>query len=292
MDENKSKIWSSIITLLLTVAILLLLVGTHISVQYPPKGINHLACMNEDSIYVETEDIPLPMGGEQQVATDDLSPESNGEPEEGASAADQGPDQPAETQHEGNDLNDAGKVSPERPKLVTSPKESPMKINRKPQVKPTGAAKENPKPASKPAVKARTETKSASASKTSSQSSAISKRMKNAFGQGRDSRAGSSSASSSGGKGTARSGHASLGSGLVGYTGEYFGRPHSTVEGTVIVQVHVNARGYVTQARVVGGTIANSAARKSCIIESKKSRFSVPKNRTTEGIGTIVWRFK
>ena len=40
-----------------------------------------------------------------------------------------------------------------------------------------------------------------------------------------------------------------------------------------------------------GGTISDAAARQSCLSESYKCRFSVPLNRTTEGIGTIIWRF-
>ena len=45
------------------------------------------------------------------------------------------------------------------------------------------------------------------------------------------------------------------------------------------------------QTRTVSGTISDAAARHSCLSESYKCLFSVPLNRTTEGIGTIIWRF-
>ena len=114
-----------------------------------------------------------------------------------------------------------------------------------------------------------------STAKRSSQSRAIGQRMRNA----------------SGAAGTSASGHGSLGSGLVGYTVAHWGRPHSDYEGTVVVRVHVSARGQVTRAEIAGGTISDAAARQSCLSESYKCRFSVPLNRTTEGIGTIIWRF-
>ena len=95
----------------------------------------------------------------------------------------------------------------------------------------------------------------------------------------------------SGAAGTSASGHGSLGSGLVGYTVAHWGRPHSDYEGTVVVRVHVSARGQVTRAEIAGGTISDAAARQSCLSESYKCRFSVPLNRTTEGKGTIIWRF-
>lgn len=82
--------------------------------------------------------------------------------------------------------------------------------------------------------------------------------------------------------------------GLVGYTLESWGRPRSSKTGTVVVRVRVNARGAVVQANAVRGTgnaWTDMTVRERCVEESKKSRFSVPENKTTEGVGEIVWRF-
>ena len=83
-------------------------------------------------------------------------------------------------------------------------------------------------------------------------------------------------------------------SGLVGYTAEYWGRPHSKWTGKVNVQVRVNPRGKVIEAHAVSGSgeaWAHPEVRRSCEQAARESAFSVPKNRTSEGIGTITWRF-
>ncbi len=295
-ENNNSKIWSLIITLLLTVATLLFLLYYNLDVQYPPKGMEKLAELDQDSIYVETlDDEPLvPLGGASELESGENVDNSMTEPENGPAAADQGPDQPAEPQAEGTDREDAGKPSPVQPKPITSAAPSPMKVKEKPKtetrVKP-GAAKKNAKPTSPTRVKAATQSKTAGTAKTSSQANAIGNRMRNAFGRGgSNAGSGTGKTAASGAGGTAARGH-SLGSGLEGYTVAYWGRPHSRYEGTVVVRVHVSARGQVTSATIAGGTITDAAARQSCISESLKCRFSVPKNRTSEGIGTIIWRF-
>ncbi len=83
-------------------------------------------------------------------------------------------------------------------------------------------------------------------------------------------------------------------SGLVGYTAEYWGRPHSKWTGKVNVKVRVDPRGKVIEAHAVSGSgeaWAHPEVRRSCEQAARESAFSVPKNRTSEGIGTITWRF-
>ena len=83
-------------------------------------------------------------------------------------------------------------------------------------------------------------------------------------------------------------------SGLVGYTAEYWGRPHSKWTGKINVLVRVNPCGKVIEAHAVSGSgeaWSHPEVRRSCEQAALKSAFSVPKNRTTEGIGTITWRF-
>lgn len=282
MDNKTSEIGAFIITMLLTLALLLLLWFTNVRLKYPPEGMEHLL-QREDSIFVEE------LGGEEFVKLGDIpEPTESNQTEETASEnnTDNVNDEP---KVEGDDREDAGQVSPVQPTPVTSKAPSPMKVkteDTKPAVKP-GAAKPNPKPATaKPAVKRAT---------ASSTSNAISSKMKNAFGakgSGKGQTQGSPTGNASSG---VMQGHASLGGGLVGYTKEKFGRPHSPYIGSVTVQVHVNTRGKVTQARAISGTglaWASEAVRRDCEKESLASAFSVPKNRTTEGIGTITWRFK
>lgn len=275
-QNNRSKIWSLVITLLLSVAIVMFLLYYNLSVQYPPKGMEKLAQLDQDSIYVDMmADVPL--GGAQELESGENMATVNNEAEDGPAAANQGPDQPAQPQAEGDDREDAGQPSPVQPRTITSAAPSPMKVKEtsKPVNRPKPGAAKPEKPTSPTRVKAATATKTTGTAASSSQSRAIGQRMRNA----------------SGAAGTSASGHGSLGSGLVGYTVAHWGRPHSRYEGTVVVRVHVSARGQVTRAEIAGGTISDAAARQSCLSESYKCRFSVPLNRTTEGIGTIIWRF-
>ncbi len=280
MNSKKGEIRAFFITLLLTVATLLLLIFTNLHIQYPPEGMKDLLSnLHQDSIFLEQG------GGEEYVKLGDIP-----EPTESASAQDAATQSDAESVNEKNDveaddMKDAGKVAPTQPEPVTRKTPSPVKVKKdetrpKPKTVP-GAARDN---ADKMQNKAETKRSNAATNNK------INNDMKNRFGgkggNGRNS--GSPNGNSATG---ALTGAGRIGGGLVGYTGSFFGRPHSRFEGTVIVRVHVNARGYVTGATHAGGSISDPAAIQSCIVESKKSRFSVPTNRTTEGIGTIVWRF-
>ena len=292
-QNNRSKIWSLVITLLLSVAIVMFLLYYNLSVQYPPKGMEKLAQMDQDSIYVDMmADVPL--GGAQELESGENMATVNNEAEDGPAAANQGPDQPAQPQAEGDDREDAGQPSPEQSRTITSAAPSPMKVKEttKPVHQPKPGAAKREKPTSPTRVKAATATKTTGTAASSSQSRAIGQRMRNAFGKGgSNTGSGTGRSTASGAGGTSASGHLSLGSGLEGYTLAYWGRPHSRYEGTVVVRVHVSARGQVTRAEIAGGTISDAAARQSCLSESYKCRFSVPLNRTTEGKGTIIWRF-
>jgi len=292
-QNNRSKIWSLVITLLLSVAIVMFLLYYNLSVQYPPKGMEKLAQLDQDSIYVDMmADVPL--GGAQELESGENMASVNNEAEDGPAAANQGPDQPAQPQAEGDDREDAGQPSPVQPRTITSAAPSPMKVKEtsKPVHRPKPGAAKHEKPTSPTRVKAATATKTTGTAASSSQSRAIGQRMRNAFGKGgSNTGSGTGRSTASGAGGTSANGHPKLGSGLVGYTLAYWGRPRGRYEGTVVVRVHVSARGQVTRAEIAGGTISDAAARQSCLSESYKCRFSVPLNRTTEGIGTIIWRF-
>ena len=104
-------------------------------------------------------------------------------------------------------------------------------------------------------------------------------------------KAGSPNGNSSSGALTGKPGIGGLG----GYTLENWSRPSSSLEGTITIQVKVNARGNVVSASYASGTGAaagNQAARSSCIAAARQSSFSVPKNTTTDAVGTITYRFE
>ena len=160
-----------------------------------------------------------------------------------------------------------------------------MKVKEKPkeeQPKKTGPAKSTKPEAKQEQVKRGKET-----------TTPKNDRVKDAFGKSTGtttSKTGSPAGNANTGE---RSGQPGI-SGLVGYTAEYWGRPHSKWTGKVNVQVRVNPRGKVIEAHAVSGSgeaWAHPEVRRSCEQAARESAFSVPKNRTSEGIGTITWRF-
>ena len=187
---------------------------------------------------------------------------------------------------EGHDLIDNGEPAKQAKPLVTTKEESPMtkKEKPKPQKEPkkTGPSRETPKTNDKQEkVKQNLE----AAKKVDL--------LKGKFGQG---------GNSTSGKQGNPNGNAAQGDltgkpgteGLVGYTLEKWGRPHSKWRGSVKLRVRVSARGNITEAVVVGGSgeaYQHKEVRDYCVKETLKSAFSVPKNKTTEEMGYVTWKF-
>ncbi len=276
MDDNrKSKIAALLLTLLWLVGTVLVMLYTHLHYEYPPKGAE-LAQLKQDTImfggeFVELGNLP-DLSQNEQMELDTPTP------------TEQQSEQP---DVEGDDLDDAGKPAPKpEPKPVVAAKqESPMKVKEKPkeeQPKKTGPAKSTKPEAKQEQVKRGKET-----------TTPKNDRVKDAFGKSTGtttSKTGSPAGNANTGE---RSGQPGI-SGLVGYTAEYWGRPHSKWTGKVNVQVRVNPRGKVIEAHAVSGSgeaWAHPEVRRSCEQAARESAFSVPKNRTSEGIGTITWRF-
>ncbi len=276
MDDNrKSKIAALLLTLLWLVGTVLVMLYTHLHYEYPPKGAE-LAQLKQDTImfggeFVELGNLP-DLSQNEQMELDTPTP------------TEQQSEQP---DVEGDDLDDAGEPAPKpEPKPVVAAKqESPMKVKEKPkeeQPKKTGPAKSTKPEAKQEQVKRGKET-----------TTPKNDRVKDAFGKSTGtttSKTGSPAGNANTGE---RSGQPGI-SGLVGYTAEYWGRPHSKWTGKVNVQVRVNPRGKVIEAHAVSGSgeaWAHPEVRRSCEQAARESAFSVPKNRTSEGIGTITWRF-
>ena len=276
MDDNrKSKIAALLLTLLWLVGTVLVMLYTHLHYEYPPKGAE-LAQLKQDTImfggeFVELGNLP-DLSQNEQMELDNPTP------------TEQQSEQP---DVEGDDLDDAGEPvpKPEPKPVVAAKQESPMKVKEKPkeeEPKKTGPAKSTKPEAKQEQVKRGKET---TTPKTD--------RVKDAFGKSTgttNSKTGSPAGNANTGE---RSGQPGI-SGLVGYTAEYWGRPHSKWTGKVNVQVRVNPRGKVIEAHAVSGSgeaWAHPEVRRSCEQAARESAFSVPKNRTSEGIGTITWRF-
>ena len=274
MEERKSKIVALLLTLLWLVGTVLLMVYTHLHYEYPPKDMQ--AQLQQDSIMFGGEFVQL--GNLPDLTeSEEMTPETPAPSEEKA-------DQP---DVEGDDLDNAGEPQPKpTPKpTVTAKDESPMKVKEKPkEEKPqkTGPAKSEKPDAKKDQVKRGQET---TTTKTD--------RVKDAFGKNSGSGSGKQGSPDGNADQGERRGQPGI-SGLLGYTAEYWGRPHSKWTGKVNVQVRVSPRGKVIEAHAVSGSgeaWAHPEVRRSCEQAARESAFSVPKNRTSEGIGTITWRF-
>ena len=275
MEDHKSKIAALLMTLLLLTGTVLVMLYTHLHYEFPPKDME-LAQLKQDTImfggeFVELGNLP-DLTQNEQMELDTPTP------------AEQQSEQP---DVEGDELEDAGEPQPQpEPKpVVTAKQESPMKVKEKPKEekpKKTGPAKSEKPEVKQDKVKRGAET---TAPKKD--------RVKDAFGKS----SGTTSSKSGSPDGNAtqgeRSGQPGI-SGLVGYTAEYWGRPHSKWTGKVNVRVRVNPRGKVIEANAVSGSgeaWAHPEVRRSCEQAARESAFSVPKNRTSEGIGTITWKF-
>ena len=180
-------------------------------------------------------------------------------------------------------MKDAGEAVDRPKEVVTTKQESPMKVTKKEEPKKT-----EPKGTTKSEQTERDQTKA----QQEAQRKQIASRMK--FGTTNGSGSGKTGSPNGNSDSGARSGKPGIG-GLGGYTLDHWSRPTSAVEGTITISVKVNARGNVTAASYAGGSgsaAANIAARNSCIAAAKASTFSVPKNTTTDAVGTITYRFE
>lgn len=164
--------------------------------------------------------------------------------------------------------------------LVTSQEQSPAKIKET-------AIPENPDP---------TKEEIAERERQRQQDEA-SKRIKNRV------KFGASSSNSGTGKTGSPTGNAAVGAAngmpghsLKGRTLESFGRPKSTLSGTIRIKVRVNRQGYVIgKPEYAGGegpASANLTMRQRCIAASQESRFSVSVDAEAEQVGIITWHFE
>ena len=269
-DNRKNEITALGITLLLCVVMVLILVNTFL--RYQP--IDNTSELKQDSIMFGGEYVML---GDmvEAIESDDMASDASIENAQDTEQPDV----------EGDDMRDNGEPTKQPTQLVTANKESPMKVKEK--------VKEDPTKKSGPAVDKKNTDKKEEVKQTTN--SATNNRVKNAFGN-------------TGGTGTGKQGSPDGNSGqgptigrpglggLVGYTLDYWAKPNpnSRWTGTVQVKVRVSPRGKVTEAHAVGGSgeaYTHAEIRHACEQAALKSAFSVPTNTTTEGVGTVTYKW-
>ena len=289
-DRRKNSLWALLLTLLITGGILALLLSFSLRYEQSPNDLE-LTQLAQDSILFGGEYVML--GNTMDNVTNDLMDEEAADP----SAS---PEQGDDPDIEADDMEDAGEVNQKTPPLVTQKTESPHKVKEQPkevEPKKAGPTKENDKRPEKPKAQNKNseaqQTKSKQTSEQTTASSATSNKVKNAFGKGNG---------NGGGHQGSEGGNSSQGvlagkpgiSGLVGYTLDYWAKPvpNSKWSGRVVVRVTVSPRGQVTKANAISATgdlASHPEVRRACEQAALKSRFSVPKNTMTEGIGTVTY---
>ncbi|MBP5497810.1 MAG: hypothetical protein J6X81_00355 [Muribaculaceae bacterium] len=271
-SRNEYRFLALLATLIVAAAVLFVLLTNHLHYQFPPEDQKDLALLEQDSIM---------FGGEYVMLG--TSPESTGEATD-VEEPEQVEDVKPEPDIAGEDLRDAGEPAKQPKPVVTAKEESPMKVKEKP--------KEKEKPVKTgPATDENTVEKQEKVKR--GVDAATENKVKNAFGKSSGTGNGKQGSPNGNNNTGALNGKPGIG-GLDGYTLEYWGRPHSQWTGTVVVRVRVDTRGKIVEATCVGGTggaYSHPSVRRYCEQETLKSRFSVPKSTTTEGIGTVTWRF-
>lgn len=289
-ESRKNNLWALLLTLLITGGTLALLL--HFTLRYEQDpNLPDLTQLAQDSILFGGEYVML--GNTMDLVQNDLMDQESADP----SAS---PDEGDDPDIDADDLEDAGEANHKTPPVVTQKTESPHKVKEQPketEPKKSGPVKENEKKVEKPKAQDRKaeaqETKSKNAEQKSSTSNATSNRVKNAFGNGNGSGGGQQGSASGNSNQGVLAGKPGI-SGLVGYTLDYWAKPvpNSKWSGRVTVRVTVNPRGQVIKANAVSATgdlASHPEVRRACEQAALKSRFSVPKNTMTEGIGTVTY---
>ena len=282
-DRRKNSLWALLLTLLITVGTLALLLRFTLRYEQDPN-MPDLTQLAQDSILFGGDYVMLgnTMDNLQDEFMDQEAADQSASPEEG--------DEP---DIDGDDLEDAGEV--------TQKTESPHKVKEPPKeaepkksgpTKPNDKVVEKPKAKDKKAEAQETKSKTTTEQKTST-SNATDNKVKNAFGNKGGSGGGQQGSPSGNSNQGVLAGKPGIG-GLVGYTLDYWAKPvpNSKWSGRVVVRVTVNPRGQVTKASAVSATgdlASHPEVRRACEEAALKSRFSVPKNTMTEGIGTVTY---
>ncbi len=288
-DRRKNSLWALLLTILITVGTLALLL--RFTLRYEQVNTPELTQLAQDSIL---------FGGEYVMLGNTIDNIQNDIMDQESADQSASPDQGDDPDIDADDMEDAGEANHKTPPIVTQKTESPHKVKEQPkeaEPKKSGPTKENDKKVEKPKAKKKDteaqETKSKNTNEQKVTSNATNNRVKNAFGSGNGNGGGQQGSAGGNSNQGVLAGKPGI-SGLVGYTLDYWAKPvpNSKWSGRVTVRVTVSPRGQVTKASAISATgdlASHPEVRRSCEQAALKSRFSVPKNTMTEGIGTVTY---
>ena len=273
--DNKSKLLSALITLLMGCGIVAIMLFTGLHYVYPPKDADMQQKLQE----------PIEFGGEEFVEIEELLAEANTEPGELGEEIEQeesSEDNTAQVQDGQNDLQDQGAVNDPPKPPVSTKNDSPMKVKEQPPKDTKPQTKTQTPPVTDPKKKGETTTTTKNTNtKTESQKKAD-EAMNNAFKKGNN-------GNTTGNNPNGTTGKPSIG-GLAGYSAENFPTAPCPGPGTVVVSVVVSPTGKVTKANVTGGSLkSNARACEICRGLALRSTFRVPKNTAVEQAGTLTY---
>ncbi len=291
-NDNRNKLLSALITLLLGAGIVALLLFTSLHYNYPPLDGEQDMQLLQDTIM---------FGGEYVEMGDFLEPQSDDMLAQNSQDAAQ--EQPSENNEQEaigqNNLRDNGAIDESPQQQVTNNAQpSPMQVKeQQPKKQPAEKKTEQPKPQQpqrqgapkpQPAPKKTTEQPKQPAAKANSETD---NKMKQIFGNTGGNGAGKQG-NPEGKPGAEKSmGKPGVG-GLEGYTLEYFPTAKCPVAGTVVIRVNVSPTGAVTKASIVGGSVSDATTRNRCLSLARQSRFRVPVGQTIERSGTLTYTIR
>lgn len=291
--DNRNKLLSAILTLLLAAGIVALLLFTSLHYQYPPRDGEQEPQLLQDTIMFGGEYVDF--GDFDQLANDEPAPIND------PTELQQQESVNNEMQQVGqNDLTDDG-ASDEQPQpmVATNNQPSPMKVEQQPPKKiPAQKKTQEPSPAPKPQKQgdpkpqpAAKKTETPKPKPAAAQPSEADKRMSKAFGKNGGTGQGKQG-DPNGTQGAEKSvGKPGVG-GLAGYTLEHFPTAKCPGPGTVVIRVTVSPTGAVSKASVVGGSVTNERARSICLGLARQSRFRVPAGQSIERTGTLTYTIR
>lgn len=262
--QRSARIWAIVATVAFHGVLLWLLLWLCLSYTPGQESERRWPPVDEDEIL---------FGGEYVMVGDDpFNPSLNGEgmPEESVVE---------ETIVEGDDPVDAGVANAAPAPTLASNQPSSVKVN------PTPVQKEGP---------TREEIEAAERERRERETAErVSQRVK--FGSTTPSNSGSPKSGSQNGNASSGALSGTPGTDLSGRTLASWAKPTGRSTGTIVIQVTVNRKGTVTQARYISGTgsiAADRAARTSCEQAALKSSFSVAENAPVAQVGRITYRFE
>lgn len=291
-NENKNRLLSALITLLLGGAIVTTLVVSNLHYEYPPK--------DEKAKMMQNMQDPIEFGGDEYVDIQDLLAQNNdggaeadepAAPEEESATTEETTEDTSEPESGQNELEDQGTVNEPPQSSVTTTDDSPMKDKTQPKKDTKPQAESN---VAATETKRKGETKSNKTTNTPPEKTASQKKAEKIvqFNNGNGSK------NSSGGNANGNNGTASITgiSGLQGYTEEDFKKGACPGPGTVKLKVSVGSDGSITPLEVIEVRLKENdteerRARASSICKglAKKSKFRVPKGTASARTGYITY---